>query len=504
MRSIGLTWGLLLLGTSACSLLLDTASLQKGDGGHAADAMPEADAPSDAGKSCTSDIDCVPPDLDGCMIHTCAADGGPKTCNPPTSNSGGLGITVAGSIETVLTADDIGYPSLLADGSDFVMAVWHKSGTTTDVLVRKYPAYPQAPGGAELSAIAPGMFRSYASSPGLVTRVAVPRKVRFLLAADLLGDADSGTGMRLVDIDVPSLNNNLKLSATQPTPADLGIGGYDTRARAFPPRMMPNGVMEPVGMWIQQQKLFYFDGASAREAFSAKHVLGFSPLFATTGVHAALETSDDVDGGPGTDRTELWSDGSATLISLDGDQPGARRGVSSTFTNESNANANFVAWAFEPKNGVAAWNYAGALCGGPSCASAALPGQQTTIPAMFPELASNRVTGSMIDRDIVQTFQVVIPDMTQATMATTVLFAGASRFTIPSADLTKGSTKEMNPPLFVVDAASGPMGLAPGEIVGPSSVAVTSDGQVLIAWVVRPTPSTAVLKARRFLVKTCP
>src|SRR5439155_12408049 len=110
-------------------------------------------------------------------------------------------------------------------------------------------------------------------------------KVRLLLAADRLGDADGGTGMSLVDIDVPSLNINMKLSAMQPTPPDLGIHGYDTRPRSFPPRMMPNGVQEPVGMWMQQQKLYYFDGASAREAFSAKRVLGFSPLGALTGVH---------------------------------------------------------------------------------------------------------------------------------------------------------------------------------------------------------------------------
>ena len=116
-------------------------------------------------------------------------------------------------------------------------------------------------------------------------------------------------------------------------------------------------------MWIQQQKLYYFDGATAREAFSAKRVLGFSPLFAPTGVHAALETSDAKDGGAGIEHTELWSDGSPTLVALDGDQPGARRGVSTAFTNESNSNANVIAWSYE-RAGVPTYAYAAALCSG--------------------------------------------------------------------------------------------------------------------------------------------
>jgi len=467
--------------------------------------MPPIDASGEnvVGKSCKSDTDCLPSvEIDGCTLYTCGAD---MTCQPPSSNSGKLGVVSAGTVESVMNADDFGYPSLLVDGGEVLMAVWHKTGTTTDVLVRKYAAYPLGGAGVELSVIAPGMFRSYASSPGLIVRSPLPRKVRLLLAAERTDDAGSGTGMRQVDIDVPAgLNNNLRLSAMQPAPADLGVTGYDTRPRAFAPRMLPNGFQEPAGMWVQQQKLYYFDGAIAAEAFSTKRVLGFMPL-AGGGVHAALQTSDLADGGAGTERTELWSQGSATLVSLDGDQPGPRLGVSATFTNESGLIANLVGWSFVPRTAIPSLNYTAALCGGASCSSVALSMMQPAIQyATFPELTSARVTGSMVDRDILQTFEVTVPDSSQPTMAGTVLFGSASRFTIPSLDLTQSSSKAMNPPIFPIDVASGAIARPPGDVLGPSSAAITSDGQMLVAWVVRPTPNTAILRARRYLVKTCP
>jgi hypothetical protein len=508
MRIVGLALALF-ASAAACSELLDTDSLQSksgttgagGTGGQsgANDAMTDAPA-----KTCTGDADCLPGvEIDGCTVYACgpAED---RTCRPPHPNSGALGIVSAGSVETVMTADDIGYPSLLVDGGDIIMGVWHRTGSTSDVLLRKYPAYPQTGAGLELSEITNGMFKSYASSPGMIVKQAVPRRVRLLVAAERTGDAGAGTGMRLVDIDVPAIGNNLKFSIVQPPLADVGVTGYDTRPRLFAPRLLANGTAEPTGMWIQQGKFFYFDGAAAREAYSAKKVLGYSPLSGATGVHAALETTvTDADGGnTGPSRTELWSDGSAALASLDGDQPGARHGVTSTYANESGSSINLVAWSFEPKVGVPALNYRVALCAAMSCTSLALTGQSDAIPAMFPEMTS--VPVSATDRDVLQSFEIIFADTTQPTLADSALFASVSRFNIPSPDLTKGSSTPINPPVFIVDLAQGPLGAAAGDVLGPSSVAITRDGQLMVAWVVHPTPSTSVLRARRYLVKTCP
>lgn len=521
MRRLSLALGSLLIGASACSLLLDTESLRKGStttgstgagGGADIDAGDDgsADAAGEGGKACTSDTDCLPGlDVDGCSLYVCGAD---QRCEPPKPNSGKLGIVSTGAVETVTTANEIGYPSLLADGTDLIMAVWHRTGTVTDVLFRKYPAYPQGPADAELSALATGMFRSYDSSPGLISRPAIPRKIRLLLAADGLADAGQG-GMHLLDIDVPTLNNNMKLSAMQPATPDLGVTGYDTKPRAFPPRLMANGLLEPTGMWIQQQKLYYFDGSLATEAFSAKRVLGFVPL-AGGGVHAALQTAA-TGAATGVERTELWSQGSTTLVALDNDQPAPRRGVTGTSTAESGLTANLVGWAFEPTPGAPQADYTAAICAGASCSSIALSmisggpdsgaSQSSILPgAQFPELTSARVTGSMVDRDVLQAFEISVPDKTQSDVAVTALFAGATRFNIPSVDFGKSTTTPMNPSLFLVDLASASTTVAPSDVLGPASVAITSDGQILIAWVVHPSTNMAVLKARRYQVKTCP
>src|SRR6185295_5963646 len=101
----------------------------------------------------------------------------------------------------------------------------------------------------------------------------------------------------------------------------------------------------------------------------------FVPL-AGTGVHAALETWD-IGAAAGLERTEIWSQGSPSLVSLDGDQPAPRFGVTSTATNESGLTANLIAWSFAPRPGIPSINYTAAICSGASCSSVALSMQST-------------------------------------------------------------------------------------------------------------------------------
>src|SRR5262249_22980808 len=192
-----------------------------------------------------------------------------------------------------------------------------------------------------------------------------------------------GRVWRLFAADVPPLSTNVGLSNMQPRASALGGAGYDTRPRDFPPRLIPAPmplVQEPSGMWIQQSKLYTWSGTAAKEAYNDKLVTGFS-LLAGQGVHAALQTAEIVDGRSGTERTELWSDGSATLISLVGDLPGPRRGVASTSTTESGSSANILAWSFESRMSVPQYLSAAAFCFGSSCTSVALPNQDTNTPA---------------------------------------------------------------------------------------------------------------------------
>ncbi|HEX9295636.1 MAG TPA: hypothetical protein VF881_07370 [Polyangiaceae bacterium] len=501
MRSWRVVLAACFIGASACSLFLDTDSLQAKEGSSGSSGTAGSsgsDAGNDAAvKTCETDLDCIPftTDVDGCLFYGCSAD---KTCLPPQPHPG-FAIASVGGEETVLQSDDIGYPSLVADTSDIVMGVWERNGTATDVLVRKYPPYPASPASVTLSALVGGLVEAYGSSPGMIIRSTVPRSVRLLLALDPFGAASMG--MHQIDLDIPALNSTLKLTSPQPTKGDLEIAGYDTSPRASAPRMMPNGFQEPSGMWAQQEQLYYFDGTIANVAFGAKRVLGFTVL-AGYGVHAALETAELGDAGATMSKTEVWSMGSASLASLNGDELGARRsGVTATSTAEG-LTTNFISWSFESATTGPQLKFSAASCFGNSCT--AIGADSPPIPGVAPQLASARVMGSNIDRDMVQTFAAAI--LVDRDLGTTTygFLGGVSRLTLPDAEFAHVVTKTMNPALFLIDSTTVPSTVAAGELFGPSSVAITNDGQILVAWVTRPMLNRAVLKTRRYQVKMCP
>jgi hypothetical protein len=494
MRRFRLALVLSLAGASACSLLLDTDALQKGTagtGGSAGAGGGDLDAGREGGVGCTTDLDCQPVDaVDGCMSYKCGAD---KTCAPPNKFVG-LGVVAVGtSAENAEQAEDFGYPSLIADGTDLVLAAWKRTANNaSNIVVRKYDENPQIlPASADLNVITGNRFESVLSSPGIIMRNA-PRRIRLFAAAKLTGAM--ATGMYQLDVDLATL----RVSAMQPTKADLAITGYDTSARGPVPRLLPGPALgEPVGMWVQQGKLFFFDANNTGEVFGTKRVIGFAPLAANAGLHAALETTalgatDD------QGETELWTRGSPALTSLINDQPGARRrGVATTATAESLTPVNFILWSFE-RSGTIGMFGAAASCDANQCTGVGSPaGGDGTLPATGPAAASARVSGTMNDRDLAVAYQVTVPDPTHpGTMATAIL-GGLTRLTIGQDGGPSIGSVVMNPATFVVGLTT----LNSGN-TGPVSVAMTTGGLMMIAWVERG-PNMALLKTRRFQVKTC-
>jgi hypothetical protein len=521
MRTLCLAFAVPLACISACSLFLDTDSLQKGEpttatggssgaaGSSMADASSEADSDAESGtKGCRSDFDCQGPQLDSCMVNKCGADdaGASQTCAAPTPYSG-LAIAPEADVETLFQADEIGYPNLLADGTDIFLGVWARNGTATNIPLRRYSENPTL--GAtttDLNGLTPGVFKGFGSSPGMFA-LALPRRLRLLLAADIA--EASATGMYQVDLDAPGPNLNLRLDVKQPAVADLGVPGYDAKPRGPVPVMLPGFFAEPGGLWVQQDKLFHFDGTTASVAFSAKRVLSFAALAGYGGIHAVLETTAL---GGGQEATEVWSantspeGGAPSFTTLVGDQPGTlRRGVTAINTNEALVVSNFVFWSFE-KGGIPSLQYAAAACVGDMCTVKGAPmlGSAPSYPAAFPESASARVNGSNVDRDAIVTYQVTVGDPDHPTMAITALIGAVTRLTTPQEAGMDFTSRPMNPASFVIAAATGPLSAPPGETLGPSSVAITSNGHIMVAWVERPMPGNAVLKTRRFVVKTCP
>jgi hypothetical protein len=439
---------------------------------------------------CTTDLDCQPIDaLDGCMSYKCNAD---KTCDPPTKFVG-LGVVAIGtSAENAEQADDFGYPSLIADGTDLVLAAWKRTGTQSNIVVRKYDENPAIlPASADLNVITANRFESVASSPGIIMRN-VPRRIRLLAAAKPTGTA--ATGMYQLDIDLATL----RVSMNQPNKPELMITGYDTVPRGSPPRLLPGPALgEPVGMWIQQGKLFYFDANNASEVFSSKRVIGFAPLAANAGLHAALETTD-LSATDDQGETELWTRGSPALTALINDQPGARRrGVATTATAEGVTPINFVLWSFE-RSGTPSLFYAAAGCDANQCTGVGSPtGNGDTIAGVDPAAASAKVNGGTGERDMAVAYEVTAPDPLHPSVMNTAIIGGLSRLTSGQDGGGALSSVAANPPQFMVSVST----LAAAN-VGPTSVAMTGGGLMMVAWIERG-PNMALLKTRRFQVKSC-
>lgn len=509
MRRFRFALALSLVGASACSLLLDTEPLQKGTGGAAAaggaggsggsggtagsaGSAGDLDASREAGTSCNSNLDCQPLEaVDGCMRYQCATDS--KTCMPPRAHSGLGVVSVPGDAEIADQADDIGYPSLLADGTDLILGFWKRNGTSSTIMLRKYDSEQPQMGAlaADLHAITANRFESVASSPALMIR-GIPRRIRLFAAAKPTGAM--ATGMYQMDVDV----SNLRASTMQPMRAEIGVPGFDTSPRGPAPRLLPAGLAEPFGMWVQQGKLFFFDASNFGEVFGTKRVIGFSPLVASAGIHAALETTD-LGSTDDQGQTEIWTRGVPSLTALIGDIPGARRrGVATSATAEANAPFNFVLWSFE-RAGAPSLLFGVATCAGMGCMAFGAPtSSDATLPAVAPAAASARVTGSMVDRDLAVAYQITAPDPAQPSANYTALIGGLTRLTTTQDGGPSLAAAAMNPPSFVVALSN-----LPPANVGPTSVAITSGGQMMVAWVERG-PNQAALKTRRFQVRACP
>jgi hypothetical protein len=110
----------------------------------------------------------------------------------------------------------------------------------------------------------------------------------------------------------------------------------------------------------------------------------------------------------------------------------------------------------------------------------------------------------------VESFQVTFAHPDDPSKAATLLIGSMTRVEVigdagtgaDAGPATKAT--QINPPTFLITTSDGPTSAAPGEIIGPTSIAMTGNGHVMAAWVERAMGAqTHVLKTRRFLVKAC-
>ncbi|HKQ67842.1 MAG TPA: hypothetical protein VJT73_00815 [Polyangiaceae bacterium] len=501
IRNVALALAFPLAG-AACSLILDADSLKgggsssgtgSGDSGTTSDA--DAAATNDAGPQiCESDLDCQGKKLEACVELVCGPD---KKCKAPRPHAG-LGIEAVTDVQTILEADDIGYPSLYVDQAakraDIVMGVWVRSKEKTDVALFKYTENPSiGAGSTTLRALFPTEFAAFSSSPGLAAP-AFTQRLRMLFAAVPAGQ----TAARMFQYDLAAAGTGLALAPMQPTKRDLGDPNFDANPAGPVPRMVGT-LSDPWGFWVQQGQLHFTDGTNAGSVFIAKQVLDFAPIVGVGGPYAVLTTADST-GSPGSQAIEVWARDNPSLNRIPGDEAGRHRGLAAVWVPE--IIANYIVWSFD-KDGAPRVKTGAAICGGPTCTSGVPPTQASdSFPAAFPQAATAQITGT--ERDIVQSFQVFAPSPVSA-IPRTALVATALRATFQMGDTgTKVASTTMNPSIFFVTAVDSPEGVALGEAIGPSSLAITSSGHIVAVWVEHTEKAKAALKMRRFQVKACP
>ena len=276
MRSFILPFVFFVSGVSACSFLLDTESLQKGGaavandgggssgasgagGGAVGDASTGADSSS---PTCTTDFDCQGLNFDGCRIVHC--NKGDGVCGP--SEKRRVGVVPEGAVDRVTEADEIGYPTLLVDNGNgmpnspmFYLDIWARTGTTnSNIELHRYNENPLFGGAsADLAGILPGAYEQFGSSPGMAVVGLLGGRLRLLFAGDSAGLV--AMGMHEVDIDEGTFK--AAPQAQQPK-VDPGVVGYDTKPQGPVPRL----ISDNWGMWVQGEKLFFFDNQVACNA----------------------------------------------------------------------------------------------------------------------------------------------------------------------------------------------------------------------------------------------
>src|SRR5262249_12082030 len=139
----------------------------------------------------------------------------------------------------VLSADVIGVPTLVADDASIYLAAYTKTSSGTNIEIRKYSiANPQA--GvvkADLASLLPGEYMSYAASPGLPIEPVVKDPLRLLIAGTLLSASTPNVNVLTLDAS----NGMFKKAATQPTPTNLGVVGYDSDPTKTAPKLFNLG-----------------------------------------------------------------------------------------------------------------------------------------------------------------------------------------------------------------------------------------------------------------------
>ncbi len=519
-----------IVGVAGCSFLLDTDKLQGGpalvpqqDPTDGAVGQPDASSPPGDGsivvdaaggdasqRACVSSLECED-DNDLCTLDECDTE--KRACKARVSWSGHPKISPIGSAAIPFTADDIALPTIAADASDIYVAAWYKTKDATDVRLIRYDVQAPAvlPVQYELSdlnvkASIKGVS-GFRSSPGMLMTPLPTRRLELAVAADPKGDGQVGVYRETLDPSSP-----IKV-VTQPIPVAVSTRDYAADGMRVTPRMFrtrtgvaPTSSMTVAVMWPQAGKLMFHDGTGSTAPLRiidvpGKQVVNAVPVpgESLSVFGAALELGSQTEG-----ETKLWSSGREELLhSLSSvETVGPRYGISTTQIEEGSFASrplSLIFWSYGKEKGHQIDSVA-ASCD-KECKTVALAPQGSSIDTgALPAVASARAV-SLTERNLALAFTVTNAQSLDQEQVTHVLVMWAAK--VKNGDL---STLELASPTFnVLETVTVPAQVPLGRVIGQPVVAVTPNGQVMVAWVLRDLKTQqASLHTKRYAISNCP
>ena len=365
---------------------------------------------------CTSDFDCQGRTSTAARSSTVTG-----ICGP--SRSRGTRRRTRGTVDTVTQADDIGYPTLLVDNGNgmpnspmFYLGVWKHTGTVTNIELHRFNENPSLGGAsADLAGILPGAYEQFGSSPGMAVSGLLGGRLRLLFAGDPPGRPRWGC-------TESTSRGNLQGFATS-----AAAQGRSRRRRL---RHQAAGPRAPAdcdnwGMWVQGNKLFFFDGqVAATPVYTGKRVVGSRPSSESAVPMRSSKPSPweirlarpPSSGPTAAHRCSLWWATRAGRAAAR-PRPTTPRAVAERSRVVERG----------PAGPSLKTNFAGCLGAFCQAAGADTIPNSDDIPAAFPELASAKVPGRDTDRDFAESFQVTFARPEESSRAATVLIGSMTR-----------------------------------------------------------------------------
>ncbi|MCU0692274.1 MAG: hypothetical protein MUF54_12815 [Polyangiaceae bacterium] len=477
----------LALVAGGCAFLLDTDSLQEGKSTAGGDGWP-----------CADDSSCFEtPTDDPCTKDWC--DPVSKLCRRIPHKGLALRAESPGHDELISSQAEIGLPVLTTDADgNFYLGYFARQaqGGEGDVRLVRLADNANAPSvNVRLAQVTNGIGTGH-SSPGLEI---VANRLRVAVAGTLSAAGQGEAGMYRFQLEKDSLTPPVQGVDQMLLDKDPAYASFPARLTA--PRIVRHGSRDLV-LWVHQGAVFTHDWATAdttSNSFSLINATNAVPIAGGIGFKfgAVVEAESS-----GSDGLYIWTEGKNTLtVQLDSNS-GTRLGLASAALHPkapTSPTLNVVHWAYHQAPEPPQLKLGGALCDLSKCTAQSFGAAAAEVAGgLWPSVDIITPDISADQRRIV-----AVHSFISNNVAALLLNA----YEVDAADLAKKIPLEdlaINPSMVrVTEPQPIDDNLPSSSPYGPTAVATTSKGKIVVAWVHHRPSGEASLRTKRYYLDKC-